>query len=53
MDALFDEVQIDPAQAELTIDVDRTIRSVRVLPPEEVKAVAGGPEADVSSGVTP
>lgn len=53
MDALFNEVQIDPRRAALTVDVGQTSGSPRVLSPHEVSAVAGGPEADVGSGVTP
>ena len=51
MDALFNEVQIDPRRAALTVDVGQTSGSPRVLSPHEVSAVAGGPEADVGSGI--
>lgn len=53
MDVLFNEIQIDPLLAELTIDVGQTTPSARVLSPQEVSAVAGGPEADVGNSVTP
>jgi hypothetical protein len=53
MDAVFNEVQINSAQSEMTINVGQRSRSMQMLSPQEVSAVAGGPEVDVGNGVSP
>lgn len=43
----------DDRQSELIIPAAPTARGLQLLSPEEIKGVAGGPEGEVGSGVSP
>jgi hypothetical protein len=53
MNALQDTVQIDLPQAVTAEVTSHAMHGPRLLLPQEIEAVAGGPEASVGSGINP
>lgn len=53
MSALQDSSQNDLPKAETAEAASHAVRGLRQMSPQEIEAVAGGPEASVGSGINP
>jgi hypothetical protein len=53
MNALQDDIKPALPKTEAATSPSQAIRGVRVLSPQEINAVAGGPEGSVGTGINP
>jgi hypothetical protein len=53
MNTFQDDVNLDLPQMEAAAAPSQAMHGVRALSPMEIKAVAGGPEGSVGSGMNP